>query len=103
MKIFVYILCLYFIGLTMVPCADQVQEATAINITGTQDKGHSDEHQDYCSPFCICSCCSTVLNIEQTNTISFIIVLLESKRKIAYETNLYSFDYSSIWQPPQLA
>lgn len=87
----------------MVPCADHVQDATVIAITESQEGSHDDTHKDYCSPFCICSCCSTVLNIEQVNTISFITILLPSKGEIAYETNFYSFDYSSIWQPPQLA
>jgi hypothetical protein len=87
----------------MVPCTDQVQESAIAHAIESKEANHDDHHTDYCSPFCICSCCSTVLNVEQTNTISFIVTLLQSKSEIAYETNFYSFDYSSIWQPPKLS
>lgn len=87
----------------MVPCADHAQESTAVHTSLSKDLDHNEaEHVDYCSPFCICSCCSTALNIEDTLIISFITTLLQSKDEIAYENNFYSFDYSSIWQPPQL-
>ncbi|WP_146171078.1 DUF6660 family protein [Sphingobacterium faecium] len=103
MKIFVYILSLYFIALTMVPCADHEQESSAVQTAEYKDIHHNEEeHVDYCSPFCICSCCSTVLNIEHNTMISFVTVLLHSKDEIAYESTFYSFDYSSIWHPPQL-
>ncbi|MEN5086028.1 DUF6660 family protein [Sphingobacterium faecium] len=103
MKIFVYILSLYFIALTMVPCADHVQESSFVHTTQSKDIHHSEEeHVDYCSPFCICACCSTVLNIADNTIFSFVTVLLQSKDEIAYDSIFYSFDYSSIWHPPQL-
>ncbi|WP_434086990.1 DUF6660 family protein [Sphingobacterium faecium] len=103
MKILVYILSLYFIALTLIPCADQVQVFSYGQETGARHVNHEDlNHTDNCSPFCICSCCSIVLNIEPITAISFVVIFLHSKGEIAYENNFYSFNDSSIWQPPQL-
>ncbi|UIR57580.1 hypothetical protein LZQ00_07105 [Sphingobacterium sp. SRCM116780] len=86
----------------MIPCSDHVQEVS-MRTTASKQVHHEDEnHMDYCSPFCVCSCCSTVMHVEDTTVLSFIVVLLQSKDEIAHESNFYSFDYSSIWQPPQL-
>ena len=45
------------------PCGDGVEHDDHIEIA-SDDDGCEDNHEDLCSPFCICNCCSVQLVFE---------------------------------------
>ncbi|WP_349318147.1 DUF6660 family protein [Chitinophaga sp. MM2321] len=103
MKWLVYILSVYIILLSCIPCNDasaaMLLKSTTIENTDTPS-GH-EAHADYCSPLCICSCCNTQI------TTGAVILLNYSGRQtmIGYPplplAPLPALS-DNIWQPPQL-
>ena len=56
----------YLFSLALVPCGDTevviTDDSPALLHEVNPDHEHRDsEHQDHCTPFCICSCCSVVV------------------------------------------
>src|SRR5687767_2855298 len=62
-KITAVFFSIYLLCLAVCPCSDQntcedeVKAGVAMNTTDGHE--HSPDEQDFCSPFCICQCCST--------------------------------------------
>lgn len=84
------------------PCTDGFDGVSHETTESTAD--HSN-HEDSCTPFCICSCCGMlILNFSQT--ITFIPNVSNTQIASAistYESHLNSYYVGTIWQPPQLA
>jgi hypothetical protein len=104
MKWFGLFMAFYMLMLSAMPCSDDTDCESDINNAGTeltqQDKQHT-EHEENCSPFCICTCCAT--------SAIHVPVVLKHKRyfqhriEIGYlSEHLYNADPASIWQPPRL-
>jgi hypothetical protein len=107
-KIFSYILSIYLVVLSCLPCADVEASNFTHNLSKieTNSDNHShDQENDACSPFCICNCCGqSVLSYVPTVVFNFqtSIEEIETLNSI-YKSNLYSNFFGSIWQPPQIA
>lgn len=98
-----FLLSLYFLVLSCLPCADA--EAMDFNDC-TVSEHHSDgtHHDDFCSPFCICSCCGSVV-FSQQNPVFLDAVHLPviSENKIpGYDSVFISSFFHNIWQPPKI-
>lgn len=82
----------------MIFVMDQITGSTLHDdFSGTNDCEH-----DWCSPFCICSCCSTTLDIPEDIDFAF-----ELPGDFSGDKPMTSSSYfariltSSIWQPPR--
>jgi len=106
MRIFSFILLLYLTALSIVPCTDGMPQSSnyshvEFSIT-EHDHNHSD-HQDDCTPFCVCACCGSIIILATVQP------MVESKSEISTDylfnyTFEYSFDYSDgVWHPPSLS
>ncbi|SFI84512.1 hypothetical protein SAMN05421638_1151 [Kaistella treverensis] len=105
MKIFAFLLSLFFMALTVVPCSDaasgfgdKVCVAEDVHLEQSQD-----EHTDLCTPFCVCNCCGMTLSVSQINT------LLPEHHKVVIKDILPDRKYhhkilhpAGIWQPPKI-
>ena len=100
MRYLAFILSLYVLVLTAVPCVD-------VQITSFESaqQSHQDHHQgegDHCSPFCTCNCCATSVIFQdfqvQLNSFAFI-----EKQYSFYATGSYHGPVTAIWQPPKIA
>ena len=113
MKVFTYIFSFYMILLSLAPCGDGGNGIIEIvhNILNIEYEHISDheEHSnscgdDSCTPFCICSCCSTpVYTIDhfEEPTIS---IFSQPDTKPSFIPNLVSSSINlSIWQPPKFS
>ena len=102
MRLISFILSIYFLVLTLVPCVDQYMDANGNKIEILAKKLPDNPHDglDHCSPFCSCSCCSTsvylVKTIINTSNISIPISV-----KFTYFQSFISAFSSKIWQPPK--
>ncbi|WP_367916120.1 DUF6660 family protein [Leadbetterella sp. DM7] len=106
MRLFAYIFSIYILALSVVPCSDaynDCQNDTAYK-EYSQAHNHHTDHNDNCSPFCTCTCCSTSVNLKFTSH-KFQITKLVVSSQITYPVRDFSFVsnyYGNIWQPPKI-
>ena len=93
MKIFAFILSLYIVWLTTIPCVDVPQDNTMHKIELTKQNQDNQHHDgtDHCTPFCTCNCCQSNFDIT-----SFIV----SSPSVAMDINFCNF--SPDFQSPVL-
>jgi hypothetical protein len=101
------VMSIYLMALSNMPCADmEVNSAMHKTAQFSSEDNHShDKHNDLCSPFCTCNCCSaqvlsyqSVLSFEFPAAYNLISIPLPNYRSV-FASNFYG----SIWQPPQIA
>jgi hypothetical protein len=103
------LLSIYLIILSCMPCADtkeDVHEYSFLEVENTKHEEHShDQHNDLCSPFCTCNCCSSQILVYSDIQSLFFPLQFEEIKMISsfYKTIFTSNFYGSIWQPPQIA
>lgn len=103
MKWVVYIFSFYILALACIPCSDRAVADTQTSISSTMVASHADQehHMDYCSPLCVCSCCSVQITPLKTTIYNFIDQrLLMTYALVAVNPPASIAD--NIWQPPQL-
>lgn len=85
------------------PCNDGNIEVHE-DVEQTVDKGDHDDHdhEDECSPFCQCNCCSIHVISFEMETIEFAILPQINSQISFYITPIYDGFDGSILQPPQL-
>lgn len=94
------------LALSVLPCGDA--KAMAINVKEqiTRDShnaadDHEDNHQDNCSPLCICSCCSVASVFNPLISVEVNPIENHISHASRYSGALISISLP-IWQPPQL-
>lgn len=114
-KIFIYICCvkmtslilaLYTLVLSLVPCSDDISIISGgdHSISSIEDHSHSHESetQDSCTPFCICQCCGSSINLPLYAFISSNKKVVNSKKYPNYISS-YSFVFKEgVWHPPSV-
>jgi len=103
MKFFAYILSLYVVILTIMPCIDVHQDTISQNIELTNNT--SDTHQndtDHCSPFCSCTCCASPV-VFQNYTLQIACYPIVKEHFSEYNSSFNSTVHYSIWQPPKIS
>lgn len=106
------ILSVYFLGLSLWPCADKPllpvgQSGIAMILSAStteSDTGHHHEH-DACTPFCTCACCAATIAVaprfqySPTHSVKIVPIVVAT---FNYASD-HPFDpITAIWQPPQL-
>lgn len=71
MRLATQIFSLYILLLAFVPCQDNFSlipnEAPAsVHADNPEHEHPASEHEDHCTPFCICACCGAVLDAPPT-------------------------------------
>ncbi len=106
MSFFAHIFTIYILALSLLPCNDvYVEYQNDIAKTElTQPHNQRTEHNDACSPFCTCSCCSTYVILKfEPSLIN--IFKPDAGTTLKYPIRNFSFvsAYSgNIWQPPKV-
>lgn len=101
MKILAILLSVFMLFLAVEPCGDAVNQESHLETTA-QAPDHSQDQTDNCTASCYCSCCGTVIYIDQIATFGiFSKNLISTQLSSAYLVS-YQFDFhTGIWQPPQ--
>ena len=106
MKLALYILALYTIVLSCIPCQDEIQLPVS-EVSSSYISRNADQNQqnpmDLCSPFCICACCSGI-------TLQYITAILPDitifsfpeEKSFTYMFHPGSGNSMIIWQPPRI-
>jgi hypothetical protein len=112
MKISAHILSVYLLLLAFIPCGDGGNSIVelAYDLFGIEHVHKSDHEQhsntcedDFCSPLCICSCCSISLNTPEKLPVKIHLptVLTENSPTFLGVIIPSSF-LETIWQPPRI-
>ncbi len=109
MKLLNYILSIYLVALSCLPCADmEISSAAhkAVEISANHDEKsyNHDKENDLCSPFCNCNCCgSQIVSYFKITTFSFTPIKRSIKTQLPSYTSIVTSNFfGSIWQPPQI-
>jgi hypothetical protein len=114
MKIFSFLLSIYIFCLAIMPCSDihlvlhEIEHSSAYhNDYESQDnRDHSEDSDNHCSPFCTCSCCHTSINFEfgSKNVLvstKFVLVSRVDNTFLYYDSPSSTYR-NTIWQPPKV-
>lgn len=99
------ILSILFIAISVYPCADKYVSEEVINQSAYQAAVQQDNHSaqtDFCSPLCVCNCCSTSLTIIAFADILPAGAIYSKDKEYAYYPPSLSDINRSIWQPPKI-
>lgn len=99
------ILSVYFLVLTVMPCADAQLISIGEELSSVHDEADHSGHdhssgEDLCSPFCVCQCCHTdVVNFEK---VEFTAAEIELTSTVPlFKGRLLSPFPKSLLQPPR--
>lgn len=107
MKGLLIILAVLVTMISCIPCQDAVAVPSrdAQSSPAVHAESHQDEHiGDFCSPFCICTCCASV-NMPPA-IFSFLLVKSApalDKNSYHYQASFGQANAALIFQPPRLA
>jgi len=103
MNFLAFILSVYILILTAMPCVDVNKECALqkAELTQTTNQNHHNDI-DCCSPFCTCDCCATHV-IQKENVIHFDFTTIPQKCVTEYTSFYISSTYASIWHPPKMS
>ena len=104
MKILAYILSIYILILTFVPCSDvhwDADDYSHISLIQQQDNhNHQDNEIDLCSPFCFCNCCQTLSQPDIFASYQANLTFSEITYPLLIQNNI---DRAiSFWHPPKI-
>ncbi|MDF2517246.1 MAG: hypothetical protein K0R59_2542 [Sphingobacterium sp.] len=107
MRVIVFILITYILGLSFVPCSDANirSEVTAMETQLNEPHKHSEETNDSCSIFCYCNCCSgniTVFEYQLPKIEGIPISIYFDNRMPVLDIPISSNYFGTIWQPPKV-
>lgn len=103
-KIVKILFIIYFTLLALVPCfgKDNCDDKCNNEICQTKSDKDSDEQNESCTPFCVCSCCAP--HVLLNNAVNTIVPSSEIYSIYTEPISLKITSVSnSIWQPPRLS
>lgn len=113
MKIVIHIFTIYMIALALVPCGDGGGGIVEIlnHLSGVEHEHIADHDQhsndcgdDMCTPFCICSCCSSTVDVPVELPFQLKSLPPKPENKPSFFSNVLPTSFHhSIWQPPRFS
>jgi hypothetical protein len=107
MKIVSFILSLFLLGATFIPCTDLAAVSTGQSLQQLEvqlaQQDHEDAHTnsfDLCTPFCSCHCCHTHVTYNE----AALDLKVDNSSTAGYTLypNYLPISFFSIWQPPKI-
>lgn len=104
LKAISYILSIYVVFLSMLPCSDGMEYFSA-QISPVQQAAEHQNHNDepeLCSPFCKCSCCG--ISMYTPIALAHITIVNEEYVELSSFAPVFNLEEpaSTIWQPPKI-
>jgi len=104
-KIILFLFSFYFLGLNIMPCndadVDTHDDVEQIAEAGDCDDNESHDHEDECSPFCQCNCCSVHVITYEFQSLEIIEIPEINTQISSYINPFYDGYDGSILQPPR--
>ncbi|MCX6270684.1 MAG: hypothetical protein NTU44_05600 [Bacteroidetes bacterium] len=103
MRQLAFILGLYVLALTILPCVDEGYGKESSRAGMCRDNSRQQqEDSDYCSPFCNCNCCGLPM-ITHSADITFSVFMVPSDLIVYYLSGKPSSYSPPSWHPPKTA
>lgn len=105
MRFLSFILSLYVLALSVVPCLDDASydvNSFGVEISHTShDHNHDNSNEsDLCTPFCTCACCGSLITVPAVQEVVEAKVMLSATYLFTHNLD-YSFTYTKgVWRPP---
>ena len=100
MRIVAFILSLYVLVLTAIPCVDKPEDTALQKCVLSSKTADHQQEIDHCSPFCTCNCCASP-KIQQEADVVFTSLEVQYDYFTAATPRLTSSHFTAVWQPPQ--
>ncbi len=102
-RILALILSILVLAFSAIPCADgdSFAKTDAGQYDLTQSQPSDEDHEDACSPFCICTCCAAFSVAYTFPALSVYVINYKLNHASFYEAGTQSISLP-VWQPPQL-
>ena len=111
MKLNIHLFAFYLLALSLIPCGDGGGGIVefALHQFGIEHQEHSDHQQhsnscgdDACSPFCICNCCSTTVDLQVKPALKIKTPLAYQQAGPDFFSKIYPDIFiATVWQPPK--
>ncbi|MCL8536505.1 MULTISPECIES: DUF6660 family protein [Chryseobacterium] len=107
MNLLRWILAIYFMALSLMPCEDVSRplDSNGNKISSSIQGAHSTEKGDVCSPLCACSCCQITASAFKMDPLLEVPEQIQAyfSKKILFQKNDFAYQvYDPIWQPPKI-
>ena len=107
MKYLSFLLSIYLLVISILPCSDahSMDTAAPMRIEQSCADNHEAHHTDACSPFCVCNCCSTNVSLTINNDVELKTlkpIYFEQIQYVLQTINFHSTYFGNIWQPPKI-
>ncbi|RYD82196.1 MAG: hypothetical protein EOP53_04355 [Sphingobacteriales bacterium] len=103
MKFFTYLLTVYMLLLSCMPCGDSSDcsegEKVSVVLNDTDHNDHEDEEN--CTPFCVCACCAVPV-FQAPVGVAVKTFTQRNQLNTSTEEDFFSASHGSIWQPPRV-
>ena len=113
MKLSIKIFAFYLMILSIVPCGDGGGGILEIvnhlfnlehNHVSSHEKHSKDCGDDTCTVFCVCTCCSSIIELPSEFPLNLSIPDTEITKTKSFHPKFYeSLFLTSIWQPPKFS
>ena len=113
MKKTAHILAIYLLLLSLIPCGDGGGGMAELvnHLFNIEHQAHSnhDQHSgscsdDFCSPFCVCNCCSIALDYPMDTVLSIKEYTPRPAEQPSFIPHEITIVYpTNIWQPPRFS
>ena len=106
-KIVTLVFAAFLFYLAVYPCSDRdtcVDEVRfGLALSENDNHSHTTNEEDFCTPFCICSCCAAQIQLNLTDDITFTNPIHNTRVNTLYRQSTTLNNSDSIWQPPKIA
>jgi hypothetical protein len=102
-----FLFAIYVLFLAVYPCSDKEtcadERKAGVAVVDVAAHDHSSNEQDFCTPFCICSCCAAHIRLNHVSDISVATLVHNTKIATLYFEKPLLNKAKSIWQPPKIS
>jgi hypothetical protein len=102
MKLFALLMSVYMLLLSAMPCNDAAdcERKSMVKIEQSGQGDDHEEHEENCTPFCICTCCASSA-IHNPVLIKHQVFSPEKIFNEFFTAQAFTINPDAIWQPPR--
>ena len=102
MRNFTFLLAIFLLLLSVHPCGDTAEKDLGQSeMSHNHDHDHEHESHEICTPFCVCACCGSHIQLVSSFFIATpIVVKMPTENKLTYTSLYKSYHSNIILEPP---
>lgn len=103
MKFFSIFLAYCILHIATLPCKDVHEFSKGLITTVIEAHENHEDHNDNCSPFCLCSCCQASVTVPSFFSNSSVVLSDLSSILFCYNEGYTSSGFALVWHPPKVS